>query len=91
MLQDIPEVSHVRGVGLMRGAVLSEPIAVSVVSEALQRGLIINATGESVLRLVPPLVITTAELKEAVDIIRESISKVKEHANQKTSSADSAH
>ncbi len=57
-----PQVSHVRGRGLMLGVVLTSPIAKSVEAEARARGVLINATGPSVIRLVPPLVLTDADV-----------------------------
>jgi acetylornithine/succinyldiaminopimelate/putrescine aminotransferase len=38
-----------------------------VVPAALERGLIVNRTSETVVRLLPPLVITEAETAEALD------------------------
>lgn len=73
LLLELDEVKEVRGAGLMRGVVLHNPIAMSTVPEALERGLVINATSDSVLRLVPPLVISDAALTEAVEILRESL------------------
>ena len=40
---------------------------------ALQRGLRINCTQETVLRLLPAMTITTAEVDEAFDIIRAAL------------------
>jgi predicted acetylornithine/succinylornithine family transaminase len=73
LLYGLDEVKEVRGAGLMRGVVLNAPIALGTVPNALERGLVINATSDSVLRLVPPLVISDAALIEAVEILRESL------------------
>lgn len=73
LLSQLDNVKEVRGAGLMRGVVLNAPIALNVVPEALQRGLVINATSDSVLRLVPPLVISDATIIEAVEILQESL------------------
>jgi acetylornithine aminotransferase len=51
----------------MLGAVLSAPVAHQVVGAALERGLLVNATGRSALRLVPPLVLTEAEADQALE------------------------
>lgn len=59
-------IAGVRGRGLMLGVVLSEQIAPQVAAAALERGLIVNAIGRSLLRLVPPLILTPAEADEAV-------------------------
>ncbi|BCW96414.1 MAG: acetylornithine transaminase [Fimbriimonadales bacterium] len=65
-------IREVRGRGLMIGVELSQPIARAVVQRALERRLILNAVGESILRIVPPLVITPADADEAVEILREA-------------------
>jgi acetylornithine/succinyldiaminopimelate/putrescine aminotransferase len=64
-------IAEVRGRGLMVGAELSQPIARTVVQKALERRLILNAVGETILRIVPPLVITPADVDEAIEILRQ--------------------
>ena len=59
-------VESVRGRGLMVAAVLSEDIAPRVARAGLDTGVIVNAVGQRVLRMVPPLVITEAQVDEAV-------------------------
>ncbi len=59
-------IAEVRGRGLMLGVVLTAPVAPLVARAALDAGLIVNAIGGSVLRLVPPLVLTESEAGEAV-------------------------
>ncbi len=65
-------VATVRGRGLMVGLVLDEPIAVRAGRAALDCGVIVNAVGDSVLRLLPALIITEAEVDEAMDRLREA-------------------
>ena len=55
-------VVEVTGAGLMRGAELDGPYAVQAVAAARDAGFILNATGPSRLRFVPPLVITGDDL-----------------------------
>ncbi len=57
-----PRVSAVRGRGLLRGVVLTEPIAGAVADAALASGFVINAPRPNVLRLAPPLIISDADL-----------------------------
>lgn len=80
VLGSIDLIKEVRGVGLMRGAVLERPVAPAVVSGALERGVVINATSDSVLRLVPPLVISDEALQEAVAIIADVFAHIREAA-----------
>jgi predicted acetylornithine/succinylornithine family transaminase len=61
-------VSSVRGAGLMRGLELSVD-AQPVVAAALQSGLLVNRTAERVVRMLPPLNVSAAELDEAALIL----------------------
>lgn len=63
---DHPLISDVRGRGLLRGIVLSEPLATAVAKAALDGGYVINAPRPQVLRLAPPLIVTDAQLDEFV-------------------------
>ena len=63
-----PIIEEVRGTGLMFGLQLQTD-AMAVVDQARTRGLLINRTNERVIRLLPPLVATAAELDKAVDIL----------------------
>ena len=58
-------MKEVRGAGLMWGLELSRDAA-PVVPAALAQGVIVNRTAETVVRLLPPLVITEAEVDEAL-------------------------
>ncbi len=69
-------ITEVRGRGLMLGVQLSLPIARTVVQKALEHRLILNATSDYVLRLVPPLVLTEAEVDIAVDILNQVLQEV---------------
>lgn len=59
-----------RGLGLMRGLELSEPVALYV-NKALEQGLVLMAAGTNVIRFVPPLVIETAHVDEMIRILRD--------------------
>jgi predicted acetylornithine/succinylornithine family transaminase len=60
-----PIVKEVRGVGLIWGLDLNADAA-PVVQAGLARGVVVNRTAETVIRLLPPLVITEAEADEAL-------------------------
>jgi acetylornithine/succinyldiaminopimelate/putrescine aminotransferase len=60
-----PIVKEVRGAGLIWGLELDRAAA-PVVAAALSRGIIINRTAETVVRLLPPLVITAEEIDEGL-------------------------
>jgi len=61
---DSPLVTEVRGAGLLIGIGLSEPIAQTVVGNAMTHGLIVNAPNPTSIRIAPPLIIGDAEIAE---------------------------
>ena len=63
-------IREVRGLGLMWGTVLDGP-GQDVVDRCRERGLLINCTAERVLRFLPPLVVTTGEVDEGLQILDE--------------------
>ena len=67
-LGGMPGVVEVRGRGLMVGIETREPCG-HLVQAALERGLLINVTADSVIRLLPPLVIGAAEVDQIVDTL----------------------
>jgi acetylornithine/N-succinyldiaminopimelate aminotransferase len=66
--QQTPLIAEVRGAGLMVGAELAQAGA-DIVSACLERGLYINCTHDTVLRIMPPLVITREQLDEGLGIL----------------------
>ncbi|MDQ6737548.1 MAG: acetylornithine/succinylornithine family transaminase [Gemmatimonadota bacterium] len=60
----------VRGIGLMWGMDVVEPAA-GVVARAMDAGLLILSAGEYTLRLLPPLAMTRAELREGLESLEE--------------------
>ena len=64
-----------QGTGLMVGAALDRPIARDVVRECFDRKLIVNATDESTLRFVPPLIVSEAQIAKALTILAEVLGK----------------
>jgi acetylornithine/N-succinyldiaminopimelate aminotransferase len=57
-----PLVREVRGYGLWRGIVLTEPVAAAAEAAARDAGFLVNAPAPDVLRLAPPLVVTEAQI-----------------------------
>ena len=66
---DDPLVAEVRGLGLWVGIVLAEPVAAAAEQAARDAGFLLNAAGPDVLRLAPPLVVTTAQLDAFVEAL----------------------
>jgi acetylornithine/N-succinyldiaminopimelate aminotransferase len=67
-LGDLPGVKEVRGAGLMIGIELTGPCS-DLVTRALDAGLLINVTADTVVRLLPPLVFTRENALAAIDIV----------------------
>jgi len=61
-----PLVDHVRGLGLWRGVVLTEPASAAVEVAARGAGLLVNGVTPDTIRLAPALVISAAEVDAAV-------------------------
>jgi acetylornithine/N-succinyldiaminopimelate aminotransferase len=60
-------VERVRGRGMLLAVVLRGVAAADVMKGARERGLLVNAIGDDVLRLAPPLTLTAAEGELAVE------------------------
>ena len=69
----LPQIDHVRGRGLLRGVVLTEPISADIARRALERGFIVNAPRPDVLRLAPPLIVTTDDLQPFIDALPDLV------------------
>lgn len=68
--QELPIIEQVRVCGMMIGIELSID-AVPAVKKALDRGLLINATHDTVVRLLPALNVTDADVEEGCAILGE--------------------
>jgi acetylornithine/N-succinyldiaminopimelate aminotransferase len=68
--------TEVRGRGLMIGVETAGPFAKAAVAIAREaHRLLVNATGETTLRIVPPLTITADEVDEAVSRLRATLTQ----------------
>ena len=67
-LKGIDGVHEVRGMGLMLGIELARPCA-ELVRQALAAGLLINVTRDSVIRLLPPLILNLEQADQIVDTL----------------------
>ena len=64
-----------RGKGLMQGLVLEGKPVGEVVTKAIENGLLVISAGSNVLRLVPPLVITEADIDEMIEKLERALTK----------------
>jgi len=67
-LQGVRGVVEVRGTGLMIGVELAHPCP-QVVRQALQAGLVVNVTADTVVRLLPPLILDAEQADLAVSLL----------------------
>ena len=65
-LGDLPSVTGTRGRGLMLAADIEGDAPAVARRALLEERLVINATGPHTLRLLPPLVVSEAEIDEAL-------------------------
>jgi acetylornithine/N-succinyldiaminopimelate aminotransferase len=70
-----PRVAGERGLGLLRAVLLGEDLAPKVVARARDNGLLVNAIGERVLRLAPPLTVSDEEIDRAADLLGEAVAQ----------------
>ena len=71
----VAEFSYVetrRGAGLMQGLVFDRPVG-DIIKGAMERGLVLINAGTSIIRFVPPLVITEENVDDMITILRQSI------------------
>ena len=77
-LGELPGFKQIRGKGLMVGIDLDRPCN-GVVNAGLERGLLINVTADSVVRLLPPLIMQPAVARQLAEgvagVIREFLAE----------------
>lgn len=72
MIAEYDFLAKRRGVGFMQGIVVEGRPAGEIVKKAIANGLVILSAGSNVIRLVPPLVITKADIDEMVQRLEQS-------------------
>ena len=75
-LDGVEHIKDIRGCGCMIGIELTKPCK-SLYTEALKHGLVINVTAESVIRLLPPMIMTDEEAQQVVSILAPLIKDFK--------------
>jgi len=72
----IPGVSEVRGAGLLIGIELDKPVAKNLVKKCQELGLLINAPGDTVIRIAPALNISMRDAKKFISIFTAALKEV---------------
>jgi len=75
LAQKTPRVQGERGLGLLRALLLSEDLATKVVARARDLGLLVNAIGERVVRVAPPLTVSDDEIDRAAGLLGEAVAQ----------------
>lgn len=65
-----------RGLGLLQGVALPEPVAGDVLQASQKAGILVGQAGKSVVRLAPPLVVTDEDLDSALPLVASAIRRV---------------
>ena len=65
---ELPLMEDVRVKGLMIGIDLTIPAAAAV-GKCMERGLLVNVTHETVVRLLPPLNVTAEQVEQGCEIL----------------------
>ncbi|MEA1911244.1 MAG: aminotransferase class III-fold pyridoxal phosphate-dependent enzyme, partial [Spirochaetota bacterium] len=76
-------ITDVRGLGLMMGIELKFNIS-DIISECRKKGLLLVGAGSTVIRFVPPLIVTEKEIDKALSILESVINKKKGLIQNKT-------
>jgi acetylornithine/N-succinyldiaminopimelate aminotransferase len=77
-LAQLPGVIEVRGRGLLIGALLDRTAA-DVVTACRERGLIVLAAGDEVLRIAPPLTVVSQDVARALELIADALEQTSPH------------
>ena len=72
-LREQERLTDVRGRGLMAGADLPQPNAADIVRAGLEAGFVLNATGPSTLRFLPPLIVDEQEIDQVLAFLGDRL------------------
>ncbi len=67
-----------RGLGLMRAVNVEHDLAPVIVQKALEHGLLLNNLSAKTLRMIPPLILTAADIDEAAELLDHTLAEVAE-------------
>ena len=73
--QELPIIREIRVRGMMIGIDLTIPSAPAV-AKCMERGVLLNATNDTVVRLLPALNVSEADLMEGLEIVKEVLEQM---------------
>jgi len=77
ILHNKPDLAgEYRGLGLICALEISKPAAQAVQQNCTKAGLLINAIGDNILRLLPPLTVSDSEIDEGINIIKDLLKEI---------------
>jgi acetylornithine/N-succinyldiaminopimelate aminotransferase len=69
-------ITAIRGMGLMIGIALRDPVAVAVRANLLAKGYLVGAVGSQTIRLLPPLIIETEHIDQFMIDLEKTLQEV---------------
>jgi acetylornithine/N-succinyldiaminopimelate aminotransferase len=64
-------ISEIRGMGLMIGIQLASPKAAGIRSKLMEKGFLVGSVGDSILRLLPPLIVGREDIDSLIEAFEE--------------------
>ncbi|ANX02295.1 acetylornithine aminotransferase [Thermoclostridium stercorarium subsp. leptospartum DSM 9219] len=71
-----PIISEVRGKGLMIGIEFAKPVAKQVNMKLFERRYLLGTSGENVLRILPPLIVTKEDMDGLINVLAEVLQDI---------------
>ncbi len=69
-------IGEIRGLGFMAALELAEPLAGQAQQSCQEKGLLVNAIGDRILRFLPPLIATEADLEQALATLEQVLAEL---------------
>jgi acetylornithine/N-succinyldiaminopimelate aminotransferase len=84
LVERVGFITGVRGTGLLRGLEVSAPeeqvaeVMTRILAVARENGLLVLKSGQNIVRIAPPLIITPDEIDRGLAILEVALSHIKE-------------
>ncbi|WP_010240360.1 acetylornithine/succinylornithine family transaminase [Clostridium arbusti] len=75
-LKDIYKLKNIRGMGLLIAFDVPYNKGSEIVEKCLEKGLLLNSPRSSIIRLMPPLVVTKKDTDKMIDILSEALNSI---------------
>jgi acetylornithine/N-succinyldiaminopimelate aminotransferase len=72
-LTQLPHVKEVRGKGLLVGVDFDAPVGLDIKHNCIDRKLLVTLIGKTLIRMIPPLIVTKEDCDKAFEILKESV------------------